>query len=71
MGFSTMRKQRHSCQLSRDHLTCISEDKMLQEAESICRERGGEWWELLIIIRWVWLWKLSITLSMWGGVVMN
>jgi hypothetical protein len=67
MGFSTMRKQRHSCQLSRDHLTCISEDKMLQEAESICRE----WWELLIIIRWVWLWKLSITLSMWAGVVMN
>jgi len=24
----------------------------------------GEWWELLII-RWLWLWKLSITLSMW------
>jgi hypothetical protein len=40
MGLSTMRKQRHSCQLSRDHLTCISEDKMLQEAESICREGG-------------------------------
>ncbi len=42
MGLSTMRKQRHSCQLWRDHLTCISEDKMLQEAESICREGGGE-----------------------------
>ncbi len=38
---------------------------MLQEAESICRRGwGGEWWELLII-RWLWLWKLSITLSMW------